>query len=198
MLGILGILAAVVVFNVVGLTGRGEAESYTMDEGTIQLAVSTFLADAHNYSSSGGWNEAGNYTSVHNYPTASGNESTLYLGNQTMMGKYAVNVVINTSTGMPATTDDIEAAAIWMGMLVNGAGQCDVTGAGPDTAPGDNNSPLADEHGPYLNQLPKSCSRYNSSAGTGSITWIVGEYNRIYGVFENNGLWYAGFGGRYP
>jgi hypothetical protein len=195
---ILGVLAAVVVVNVVGLTGRGEAESYAMDERTIQLAVSTFWADAHAYSSTGGWNEAGNYTSVHNYPTGSGTDSTLYLGNETMMGKYKVNLVIDTSTGMPATTGSITAAAIWMGMLVNGAGQFDVTGAGPDIAPGDNNSPLADEHGPYLNPLPKSCSKYNSSRGSGTITWIVGEYNRIYGVFESGGLWYAGFGGRYP
>jgi hypothetical protein len=169
-----------------------------MDERTIQMSVSTFYSDTHGYSATGGWNEAGNYTSVHNYPTGSGIDSTLYLGNETMMGKYKVNVVIDTSTGMPATTDNIKAAAIWMGMLVNGAGQCDVTGAGPDVAPGDNNSPRADEHGPYLNPLPKSCSRYNSSAGSGTITWIVGEYNRIYGVFESGGLWYAGFGGRYP
>lgn len=198
MLLILGVLAAVVVINVVGLTGRGEAEAYATDERTIQLSVSTFYADTHAYSNTGGWNEAGNYTSVHNYPTGSGIDSTLYLGNQTMMGKYPVNVVIDTSTGMLATTDDIEAAAIWMGLLVNGAGQCDVTGAGPDVAPGDNNSPLADEHGPYLNPLPKSCSKYNSSSGSGTITWIVGEYNRIYGVFESGGLWYAGFGGKYP
>jgi len=195
---ILGVLVAVVVINVVGLTGRGEAESYAADQRTIQLAVSAFVADAHNYSSSGGWNEAGNYTSVHNYPTATGNESTLYLGNQTMIGKYPVNVVINTTTGMPATTDDIEAAVIWMGLLVNAPGSCDVSGAGPDVAPGDNNSPLDDEHGPYLNPLPQSCSTYNSSKGSGTITWIVGEYNMVYGVFESGGLWYAGYGGKYP
>jgi hypothetical protein len=195
---ILGILAGVVVVNVVGLSGRGEAESYAVDERTIQMVVSTFYADTHAYSSTGGWNEAGNYTSVHNYPTAMGNASSLYLGNETSMGKYKVRVVMDSSDGLPATTDDIKAAAIWMRLLVNGPGKGDSTGAGLDTAPGDTNSPLAGEPGPYLNSLPKSCSRINSSSGTGSITWIVGEYNRIYGVFEQNGLWYAGFGGRYP
>ena len=195
---ILGVLAAVVVVNVVGLTGRGEAESYAMDERTIQLAVSTFWADAHNYSSSGGWNEAGNYASVHNYPTAMGNASTLVLGNVTDMGKYKVNVVMDSSDGMPATTDDIRNASIWMGLLVNAPGSCDVSGAGSDVAPGDNNSPLAGEHGPYLNPLPRSCSKYNSPKGSGTITWIVGAYGRIYGVFESGGLWYAGFGGKYP
>jgi type II secretory pathway pseudopilin PulG len=195
---ILGILAAVVVVNVVGLTGRGEAESYAVDERTIQLVVSTFYSDAHAYSNTGGWNEAGNYTSVHNYPTAKGAASNLYLGNETALGKYKVNVVMDGSDGMPATVDDIKAAAIWMALLVNGAGEGDWFGAGLDTAPGDANSPLAGEHGPYLNPLPKSCSKYNSSTGTGTITWIVGGYNRIYGVFEQSGVWYAGFGGRYP
>jgi len=190
---ILGILAAVVVVNVVGLTGRGEAESYAVDERTIQFSVSTFYSDTHAYSGTGGWNEAGNYTSVHNYPTAKGTASTLNLGNETGIGKYTVRVVVHGSDF--ATTDDIEAAAIWMGLLVNGPGE---GSPGPDVAPGDANSPLAGEHGPYLNPLPKSCSKYNSSSGTGTITWIVGAYNRIYGVFEQGGVWYAGFGGRYP
>jgi len=190
---ILGVLAAVVVVNVVGLTGRGEAESFAVDERTIQLSVSTFYADTHAYSSTGGWNEAGNPTSVHNYPTAMGNASSLYLGDETSMGKYKVRVVMNGSDF--ATTDDIKAAAIWMALLVNRPGE---GSPGTDVAPGDANSPLAEEHGPYLNPLPRSCSNYNSSSGTGTITWIVGAYNRIYGVFQSGVLWYAGFGGRFP
>ena len=195
MLVILGILAAVVVVNVVGLTGRGEAESYATDESTIQLVVSTFYADVHAYSSNGGWNEEAG-TSVHNYPTASGAASMLYLGNETGMGKYKVNVVMN-GNGTAARDADIQASAIWMGLLVNGPG--DGTGISPvldDTM--DNSAPLAGEHGPYLNPLPRSCSKYNSLTGTGTITWVVGAYNRIYGVFEDGGRWYAGFGGRYP
>ena len=194
---ILGILAAVVVVNVVGLTGRGEAESYATDERTIQLSVSTFFADTHAYSSTGGWNEeASNYTSVHNYPTASGAASKLYLGNETDMGRYKVNVVMN-GNGTAARDADIQAAAIWMGLLTNGPGD------GTADTPGDS-APLAGETGPYLNPLPRSCSKYNSSTGTGTITWIVGAYSRIYGVFSSDensdGIeeWYAGFGGRYP
>jgi len=131
---------------------------------------------------------------VHSYPTTTGTASNLYLGNETSIGKYKVNEVWS-APGTPATTPEIENAAIWMGLLVNGPGY---GSPGPDVAPGNNNSPLAGEHGPYLNPLPKSCSRYNSSHGTGTITWIVGAYNRIYGVFEQGGVWYAGFGGRYP
>jgi type II secretory pathway pseudopilin PulG len=187
---ILGILAAVVVVNVVGLSGRGEAESYAVDERTIQFSVSTFYSDTHAYSATGGWNEAGNYSSVHNYPTASGTASALYLGNETGMGKYMVHEVWS-APGTPATTPEIVNAAIWMGLLTNGPGD------GTADTPGDS-APLAGEPGPYLNPLPKSCSMYNSSSGTGTITWIVGAYGRIYGVFEDGGRWYAGFGGRYP
>jgi type II secretory pathway pseudopilin PulG len=195
---ILGILAAVVVVNVVGLTGRGEAESYATDERTIQLSVSTFFADTHAYNgppNSWGWNEASGYTSVHNYPTASGAASSLYLGNETGIGRYKVNEVWS-APGTPATTPEIENAAIWMGLLTNGPG--DGTGISPVLDTMDNSAPLRGEPGPYLNPLPKSCSKYNSLNGTGTITWIVGAYNRIYGVFEQGGVWYAGFGGRYP
>ena len=196
---ILGILAAVVVVNVVGLTGRGEAESYAVDERTIQFSVSTFYADTHAYSSTGGWNEeASNYTSVHNYPTATGAASKLYPGIETGMGRYKVHVVMNAgvSPEAKAENDDITAAAIWMGLLTNGPGN------GTDT-PGDS-APLRGEPGPYLNPLPRSCSTYNSSVGSGTITWIVGEHGTVYGVFpsDENGdgtdEWYAGFGGRYP
>jgi len=195
----MGVLAAVVVVNVVGLSGRGEAESYATDERTIQSSVSIFYSDTHAYSRTGippgGWNQAGNYTSVHNYPTEGGNASTLYLGGETTRGRYTVNVVMNSSDGLPANEGNITAAAIWMGLLTNRPGS---GSSGPDVAPGGNNSPLVGENGPYLNLLPRSCSWRNSSSGTGTITWVVSEYNRIYGVFEEGDVWYAGFGGRYP
>jgi len=194
---IMGVLAAIVVVNVVGLMGRGEAESYATDERTIQSAVSVFNSDTHAYSSTtGGWNETGNYTSVHNYPTEGGNASTLYLGNETVMGKYTVNVVMDSSDDQPATTDAITAAVIWMGLLTNRPGSG--TGIFPVLDTKDNSAPLIGENGPYLNPLPRSCSWLNSSGGTGTITWVVSEYNRTYGVFEQGGVWYAGYGGRYP
>lgn len=193
---ILGILAAVVIINVVGLTGHGQAESYDTDESTIQLAVTAFYADAHVYSTIGGWNEAGNYTSVHNYPTATGAASNLYLGSEIHFGKYTVHVVMDSSDGQSATTDDIVAAAIWMGLLVNTPG----TGKGiaPVLDTKDNSAPRKGEIGPYLISIPRSCSHYNSSLGTGTFTWIVGEYNRVYGVFESGDQWYAGSAGSYP
>ncbi len=195
---ILGILAAVVSVSVVGLIGHGEKETYATDERTIQLAVSTFYADAHGYAAgAGGWNEAAGYTGVHTYPTGSGRDSALYAADEmTDFNGHDVWKVLGFAGSNPAEKRaEVAAAAIWMGLVTNGPGD---GVAGPDVAPGDENSPLPGEHGPYLSPLPVSCSTMNSSRGSGSITWIVGAYGRVYGVWVDNGVWYAGFGGRYP
>ena len=106
---------------------------------------------------------------------------------------------MDSRSGMPATPMDIMATTIWMGLLTNSPGD---GRPGDDTAPPNDgvnlNAPLAEEVGPYLNPLPQSCSRFNIYHGKGSILWIIGEYGRVYGVFESGGLWYAGYGGRYP
>ena len=51
---ILGILAGVVIPNVLGLMGRGGAQAYETDQETIQLSAATFYSDGH-----GGWNDGG-------------------------------------------------------------------------------------------------------------------------------------------
>ena len=189
---ILGVLASIVVISVVGLMGRGEKESYATDEKTIQTAVSAFYADIHAYSSTSGWNEpTGNHTSFHTYPTESGTYSSLYAGESVTLNGHTVREVWSAPDKL-ATTPEIEAAAIWMGLLTKGPGE------GTNPPDRDTSAPLAGEYGPYLNPLPKSCSQHNSKYGSGTITWIVGEYGRVYGVFESGGTWYAGFGGRYP
>ena len=201
---ILGILSGVVVVNVVGLVGRGEKEAYATDEKTIQTEVSAFYADIHAYSSNGGWNQTGNHTSVHNYPTESGtyyymdgaDEFSLHLGREDTVNGYDVRVVMRQdrdgSPPIDATATDVAAAAIWMGLLTKGPGE------GTNPPDRDTSAPLAGEYGPYLNPLPKSCSQHNSQYGSGTITWIVSEYGRVYGVFESGGVWYAGYGRKYP
>ena len=49
---ILGILAGVVIPNVLGLMGRGASQAYETDEEVIQLATSTFFSDVHT-----GWSD---------------------------------------------------------------------------------------------------------------------------------------------
>ena len=198
MVVILGILAAAVVVNVVGLMGRGQEESYATDVKTIQTAVSVFYADIHAFSADGGWNETDNITSVHNFPTWYGNASSLFLGTAvTIDNKWEVWEVWS-APDTRATTRQIEAAAIWMGLLTNAPGYGDTLCRKPNDDYYADVSPLAGENGPYLNPLPDSCSTSNSPQGKGTYTWILGEYGRVYGVFQHNGTWYAGFGGRYP
>ena len=196
-LAILGILASVANVAVVGLVQRGEEEAYDIDGRTIQMAVANFYSDVHKYHRTLGWNETGGHRSVHNYPTESGMASSLYPASEaTELNGYTVYKIEGFSGSTAADRlAEIQDAAIWMGLLVNAPG----SGAGgADITPGDGNSPLADEHGPYLNPLPDSCSLRNSSAGQGTITWIAGKSNSVYGVYDVNGVWYTGFGGRYP
>ena len=194
-LAILGVLVAVVSVSVVGLIGRGEEEGYGVDERTMQTAVILFYADGHAYEVTDGWNE-GSGIAGYNFPTASGEASALYRSKteSTINGQRVYRLM--EGTGDPADDDDVADAAIWMGLLVNGPGS---GAAGVDVAPGDDNSALDGEHGPYLDDMPKSCSRYNSSDGRGTYTWIVGSYSRVYGVFQRaTDEWYAGFNGTYP
>src|SRR4030042_6219729 len=51
---ILGILAAVVIPNVVGLMGRGGKQAFETDSKTVQLAAATFYSDTQK-----GWYDAG-------------------------------------------------------------------------------------------------------------------------------------------
>ena len=195
MLVILGVLAAIVTVGVVGLIGRGEKEGYDVDERTIQLGVVTFYADMHAYDVTNGWNEDSGMAG-HNYPTASGQASGLYRSETASIIDGQPVYRLMEGAGDPADDVDIPPAAIWMGLLANAPGS---GAAGVDVAPGDDNSPLEDEHGPYLDEVPKSCSTANFSTSGGTYTWIVGSYGRVYGVFQHDAdEWYVGFNGSYP
>jgi hypothetical protein len=192
---ILGLLVSVVTVSVLVIFGRGEKEGYGVDERTMQTAVILFYSDGHAYDVTDGWNE-GSGIAGHNFPTASGEASALYrsVTESTINGQRVYRLM--EGAGDPADDDDVADAAIWMGLLVSQPGS---GAAGVDIAPGDGNSPLDGENGPYLDGMPKSCSRYNSSDGRGTYTWIVGSYSRVYGVFQwATDEWYAGFNGTYP
>lgn len=194
---VLGILAMIVSLNMLGFWGKGQHESYAADERSIQSIVSTFYADVHQYAAGGdGWNEAGNSTSVHNYPTRNGRDSVLFAGDALIVNGESVREVWNAPSSQ-ATDQQIVDAAIWMGLLVNSPGSGPVDAA--DRSPGDTNSPLGNEKGPYLNEIPESCSVLNHSNASGSYVWIMGRYGKVYGVFlDEDGVWYTGFSGEYP
>ena len=138
---ILGILAAVVIPNVVGLLGRGGAQAFETDEEVIQLASATFYSDTHaGWRDATGdddstddttfddnvWGDIGNSTTTtagHYYPTsiAQVGNHVLTLSTLTFDADNANNPQIlgTAGEGTPATDAEIQNHAVWMGLLVN-------------------------------------------------------------------------------
>jgi prepilin-type N-terminal cleavage/methylation domain-containing protein len=228
---ILGILAAVVIPNVVGLLGRGGKQAYATDLNTVQLAAAAFYSDVHT-----GWldvssddapgdassfmndNVWGNtYAGVvgheeiipgHYYPTAIAKVANHYLEidlTQTDPQQTNNPMIINGNTSLAASDEDIEASAIWMGLLINAAGDGNVTLDGVTDRYGV--SPLIGESDLYLNDYPVSANTGASFNGdpdptstkSGGYTWIVGKNGAVYGVYKAaDDNWYSGFSGSYP
>jgi prepilin-type N-terminal cleavage/methylation domain-containing protein len=215
---ILGVLAAVVIPNVVGLMGRGGKQAYNTDAKTVQLAAATFYSDVHAYfdpatSTTATWcdSDKGNATQ-HLYPTALGEvgKHTIYLGT-IADPKSPDNYVILSGTTTGADAAAIKAHAIWMGLLVNEGNKTAASAVGSQ----DRNaaSPQVGEGALYLNEIPKSSSTDNGALATkaGAYTWIVCKNGVVYGVYKaaetlNTDGWtlatgdyyFAGFSGSYP
>ena len=195
-IAILGILAAVVIPNVIGLLGRGANQAYETDEEVIQLAVSTFYADVHS-----GWNPVTRLwgdTDIdirgHYHPTE------LALSDKHRLSTSNVT----EDDGNPVIMDGIEAAldgaiedhAIWIGLLTNDDG---VYADSDGISSREYVSPLKDETALYLQEIPESASTYNAESAEGGYTWIVTQNGKVYGVYKNaDNNWYAGFSGAYP
>ena len=215
---ILGILAAVVIPNVVGLLGRGGAQAYNTDEEVIQLAAATFYADAH-----GGWDtglvvDTGNctdylvtefddnvwtnadVTTAHTYPTAIANVNMHVLVNtgppDPEGNPQVMRDICDVGADIPALTADIVAHAIWMGLLVNAPGDFPAV---PDPQDRETVAPLLLENGLYLNEMPESAGADNGNPNPGSYTWVVGKNGVVYGCYQDtDGDWFAGFSSGYP
>jgi len=217
---ILGVLAAVVIPNVVGLMGRGGKQAYQTDGEVIQLATSTFFSDTHggwgSYSSNGTvvW---GNSTlpseSKHLYPCALAGQagtSSPFLVLSTAVFDEPNNPnnprVDRNDSGTLAADPDIQASAIWMGLLVNSY-KASYNAAGGITDRW-NVSPLNGETSLYLQNMPKSAmvgNTWNGSLGTaikgGGYCWVVGLNGNVWGVYQpgaSGTAWYKGFSGAYP
>jgi len=214
---ILGVLAAVVIPNVVGLMGRGGAQAYETDAEVIQLATSTFYSDVHQ-----GWNEdAGSYywgcnntanqeDPGHYYPTALAvvGDHILTLSTTVYDPDHITNFRIDGASAA-ATSAEINDHAIWMGLLVNAPGD------GINNTTGLQNrgtvSSLEDETGLYLQEIPESAMHGETGAGLnderngadspgGGYCWVVGKNGTVYGAYSPDGgtTWYSGFSGAYP
>jgi len=204
---ILGVLAAVVIPNVVGLMGRGGKQAYQTDSEVIQLATSTFFSDVHAGFSSGPpvvWGDEAMTASNHLYPCALAGQNQPNLTVSTTVFDAApnnANPQVNVGAGA-ATNAEIQASAIWMGLLINAPGFH--TAVGGYTTRGDV-SALGNDTGLYLQRMPKSAKSgdsYNGNTGTGGgYAWVVGLNGTVYGVYQPDPTveqWFAGFSGSYP
>ncbi len=208
-IAILGVLAAVVVPNVMGLFGRGGNQAYGSDAQTIQTSVATFYGDVHRGpATTTGWGNYGGSTG-HFFPTASG-----YSCNITESATIADNDENNPDnprlqysgsdiTGV-AGQANITAAAIWMGLLVNEANSDGNTTERDVAASVLHPVTGSEEESMYLTEYPKSSTQGNVGNGNpngsgGTYTWIVGKNGKVFGAYEGqDGNWYSGFGGNYP
>jgi type IV pilus assembly protein PilA len=207
---ILGVLAAVVIPNVVGLMGRGGKQAYQTDSEVIQLATSTFFSDVHAGFNAGTlhWGDTNMIASNHLYPAAVAGQNAPFLVLSTVEFDAApnntnprINQDISGATGTAATVGNITASAIWMGLLINAPGfHTQATGY----ATRGDTSALGNDTGLYLQRMPKSAKSgdsYNGNTGTGGgYCWVVGLNGTVYGAYSPNNdvTWYAGFGGSYP
>ena len=203
-IAILGVLAAVVIPNVIGLMGRGGAQAFETDEEVIQLATSTFYADVHS-----GWNDlapnvwGANGTDEdpgHFYPTSIAITGSHVLRlHATTVDSNNVNNYLITSDGSTAATDtEIAAHAIWMGLLVHAPGDFE-TASGTDERA--DVSVLSTENGLYLQEIPKSAMPGNTRNGgnAGSYCWVVGRNGTVFGAYTTGeNIWWSGFQGSYP
>jgi prepilin-type N-terminal cleavage/methylation domain-containing protein len=206
---ILGVLAAVVIPNVVGLMGRGGKQAYGTDAEVIQLATSTFFSDVH-----GGFNANtpvsatwGNSTyppvSDHYFPTAIGvlNNHYLVLGPTGGDTNNPTNARIDIFAGGQAGDAEIRASSIWMGLLILAPGQNN-SAIGLNTR--GNVSVLGNDTGLYLQRMPKSAKAtdyYNGADSPGGgYAWVVGKNGTVFGAYttDQGTTWYNGFSGSYP
>lgn len=218
---ILGILAAVVIPNVVGLMGRGGAQAYKTDNEVIQLASAAFYSDVH-----GGFINDGTAAdslwgctdpaatdlqdSGHYYPTALGffGDHEITLDPTSVDPDHVNNFQLVIGAGN-ATDQDIADAAIWMGLLVNAPGDgVSLTGVGGLQYERGEVSVLLTDTGLYLQTMPKSAAtdgatadkiRNGAPAPGGGYCWVVGKNGTVYGAYTlGTDKWYAGFSGAYP
>jgi len=217
---ILGILAAVVIPNVVGLMGRGGAQAFETDQEVIQLAAATFYSDVHH-----GWSGGADTSTAtpddntwganqtienagHYYPTA-----LAVVGSHTLRlstTAYDVDNVNNfridsDGAGTAATDQNIKDASIWMGLLVEAPG-ANVNNLAP---PNDGLltrgavSVMDGETGLYLQEIPESAmagdTRNGAAAPGGGYAWVVGMNGTVFGVYQGADTnWYSGYQGAYP
>jgi type IV pilus assembly protein PilA len=204
---ILGILAAVVIPNVVGLMGRGGRQALQTDLQTIQLATSTFYSDVHggfcwtgdstasdwgciNVFNVAPWVAGGQQAPGHYYPTALGSVNSHYIVASTALfdadNPQSALLVFGNDTGVQVVDVNIDESAVWMGLLIESPGFNVAPAVDQGLEDRGNVSVLATDTGLYLQTMPKSASNaFNGApAPGGGYTWIVGQNGSVFGAYK--------------
>lgn len=214
---ILGILAAVVIPNVIGLMGRGGKQAYQTDEEVIQLASAAFYSDTHagygNDTTYGpAWGQTAN-ESGHWLPTMIAVHSNhhLMLNEEAGVAEPVTgNPQVDWGNGTPsaqhkASDQEISDHAIWMGLLLNAPGEDQGLALGNQSRLGV--APKGFEDGPYIQEIPRSSRGEDDGVWNGGddirggYVWVVGRNGLVFGCYKpdpNVDTWYAGFSGGYP
>jgi prepilin-type N-terminal cleavage/methylation domain-containing protein len=219
---ILGVLAAVVIPNVVGLMGRGGKQALHTDEQTVQLATSTFYSDVHGgYRMTAGdptasvWGCSGNVTTYpdlqpagHYYPTALGSVNAHWIKISTAVfdKNNPQSALLTDASGNPVSDGNMTASAIWMGLLVNAPDTLSIMPVAGVKARG-NASALATDTGLYLQNIPKSAMAAISAGSDdanganppgGGYCWVVGLNGTVYGAYRVVNPTFVGTDGKTP
>ena len=201
---ILGILAAVAIPSVVGLVAQGRDSALLEDQRRIQQAVDTFAADSHRGPDAAyRWGSA---DAARLFPTRDGKVGALELSLQVFDPESPENPRIDRhdpgpSTLGPAGPPDIEAALVWMGLLVNEA-----YGAtpGPENEETGDVHPMAGEGFNYLKIFPTAASEANADSDADHVNgngytagiyfWVLLSNELVVPAYDASGVWYAALG----
>ena len=202
---ILGILAGVVIPNVLGLMGRGASQAYETDQEVIHLATATFYSDTHggcepadiDNPSLALWQSDGSALRGNLYPTALAiaDNHVIYMSRETAdedpahAGSYLLRITANVA----ADNEDISAHAIWMGLLINDDSPV-IPGGENDRAAV---APLEGDRALYLQEMPESAMACEDlvdpdeegrngapAANSGQYCWVVGRGGTVYGAYK--------------
>jgi type IV pilus assembly protein PilA len=209
-IAILGVLAAVVVPNVMGLFGRGGNQAYDSDKQTIQTAVASFWGDVHqgpdivqvpplvDDPTDNVWGEydavpdGENLGTGHYFPTATASNTqdvggTLYpiMENSAVVDPDNPENPSLEINGVAVTDAQVSAVSIWMGLLVNNAATPVALGEADRglAAPWIDPTTTQVENELYLTEFPNSSSHEITPAieGNGNPDTPGGTYTWIVG-----------------
>jgi prepilin-type N-terminal cleavage/methylation domain-containing protein len=205
-LAILGILAALLVPRFADVFGEGDQTHFSTDVAAVAKAVDQFKIARHDGpNGSNEWGAGANNKRI--FPTEDGFVGDIEIDIATTATDTNGNLPIIqwsdgvANLGFPAGATNVTDALIWLGLLVN---EPNDNGSSAQQQTTGHASPQDDEDGEYLNSFPESAHANNTtldpsgSATDGSYQYVILHNGDVTAVYENDGIYYAGYNQAYP